>query len=75
MLAGRYVPLGVFRIFNDQSLDRTLEGFFQLSVNIPESDLLVCLNMLILGPRKIVIVIFQLLLYFEQRTDIRDELS
>ena len=41
LLSGRYVPFGVFRIFNDPCLDKVLEMFFQLVVSIPEVDLLV----------------------------------
>ena len=40
-LLGRYVPFGVFRIFNDLSLDRALEAFFQMIWLVPENDLLV----------------------------------
>ena len=35
------MPFGVFKVFKDPCLDRTLESFFRLTLAIPESDLLV----------------------------------
>lgn len=40
ILSGRYVPFGVFRMFNDSSLDNILDTFLKLSVSIPEPDLM-----------------------------------
>jgi exportin-7 len=40
-LGGNYVNFGVFKLYNDQSLDQALEVAMQLVLSIPGDDLMV----------------------------------
>lgn len=43
-LCGNYVNFGVFRLYGDDALDSALHTFVKLLLSIPQSDLLVSLN-------------------------------
>ena len=43
-LCGSYVNFGVFRLYGDDALDNALNSFVKLLLSIPQSDLLVSLN-------------------------------
>lgn len=43
-LCGSYVNFGVFRLYGDEALDNALNTFVKLLLSIPQSDLLVNIN-------------------------------
>jgi len=43
-LCGSYVNFGVFRLYGDEALDNALNTFVKLLLSIPQSDLLVSIN-------------------------------
>ena len=55
-LSGNYVSFGVFRLYGDDALDNSLNTFVKLLLSIPQSDLLVSYNGLLLSNLNVIIM-------------------